>query len=102
MWTITSLAPNSMRFLNVTGYYTTSGIKVNTATITNSCATCNPNNTAVWTGVVGSYPYLLSIDKSSTTGSFVAIGQPIMYALDVHNYGPQQATGVVVVDTLPA
>lgn len=31
----------------------------------------------------------------------MALGQHIIYALDVHNTGPQIATGVTVVDTLP-
>jgi uncharacterized repeat protein (TIGR01451 family) len=76
------------------------GTITNTATVTSTTSDSNPaNNTATATTTVSGAD--LAITKSAGAGPFAAGGN-VNYTITVTNNGPSTATGVTVVDTLPA
>lgn len=85
----------------------TSGDLENTVTVTSERADNNPDNNTD-TEIVAAPKTELSIDKSLEDANgqpidgTVATGDTIVYRLVAHNGGPDDASGVTVVDTLPA
>ena len=78
---------------------------VNTVTVTGDNFDPNslsktPTNTATNTTTVAPSSDLLVQLNSSATSALV--GQALTYTIDVTNFGPSNATGVVLADTLPA
>jgi uncharacterized repeat protein (TIGR01451 family) len=74
---------------------------VNTATVDSSTADPDPNdNSAVASAPLGPPADLAIIDTAST--SSLAAGGEITYTVIAHNDGPNDASGVVISDQLPA
>jgi len=79
---------------------TTSGTKVNSASVTASEGDPNgANNSANTTTTVNALAADLAITKSATAS--VSVGQNIVYTLVVSNAGPQGSSNVTVLDSLP-
>ncbi len=110
VWTIGNLAAGARATLTVTGTITANGIIVNTAVISGNEIDERPeNNTATVVTVVtdggGGNPdpnaatdiqVVKSVDKTRAR-----VGQTLTYTVVVRNNGPNNATGVLVVDVLP-
>ncbi len=106
-WTIGNLAAGQTATLTVTGTITKNGTVVNTAVITGNETDERPeNNTSTVITVVtpgGQNPedatdlqVVKTVDKTRAT-----VGQSLTYTVTVRNNGPNNATGVLVVDMLP-
>lgn len=100
-WTIGNLAASTQVSLTLTvrvNDTATSDI-ANTATIAgDEFDPMLSNNTAMWT--VGLRRANLSISKTANPSPALA-GGALVYTITVHNAGPQNATNVIVRDTLP-
>ena len=99
------LASGALATITITVTPNSGGSITNTAsTVSDTADTDNSNNTDTESTTVGGPAGTgadLTIDKTSSP-AVVAVGQPINYTLTVRNNGPDQATGVEAVDTLPA
>jgi uncharacterized repeat protein (TIGR01451 family) len=79
---------------------TTNNVSVTGANYDPNEVSTPPKNTATaTTNVTASASLLLQLNQSSTSA---LVGQDLTYTIDVTNFGPSDATGVVVTDTLPA
>jgi len=108
IWTIGALANGQTATLRVTALVSTTGTKVNIATVTATQPDGNPaNNTAsvvVSPGVLPPpvpVPADLSITKTVDNAS-PTVGSNVVFTIMVRNGGPGTATGVTVQDLLPA
>ena len=78
---------------------------VNTVTVTgdnfdpNSLSTTPTNTATTTTAVAPSADLLVQLNQSAPSA---LVGQNLTYTIDVTNFGPSNASGVVLTDTLPA
>lgn len=94
-----NLAAHAMVTVTIVGTAVTTDTLVNTATV-NGSPDPNPNNNAATavTAVLLSADLALSMTDDPDP---VAIGSPLTYTLHITNNGSSEATGVMLVDTLP-
>lgn len=77
------------------------GTARNTAVVSSPTVDPNPSNNTDTADVTITQSADLSITKTHVAGA-VRIGDPLDFAITVRNAGPSTATGVTVVDTVPA
>jgi uncharacterized repeat protein (TIGR01451 family) len=98
-----SLTPGSIARVTIVARATTSAAAsvTDTATVSSSVADSNASNNSasVTTTVNPSADVSLSL---ISTPSPVQVGQDLTYTLNINNFGPSDATAVVLTDTLPA
>jgi len=102
VWSIGSLASGASRTMTITATVTTAAIpsKTNTATVTgNEPDSNNSNNTASAT-VNPQYANLAVV--KTVNNSVQTVGQNVVFTIVASNLGPNNATGVVMNDLLPA
>lgn len=105
--TLAGMVPRTSTTINVT-FRASAGTTTITNTATGAAATSDPNNannTSTASTTVTSGPPAptadLAIAKSASTPS-AAVGVPFTYTITATNLGPNTATNVMVVDSLPA
>lgn len=86
--------------LNVTAGASAVGNSINSATVAAVETDNDPSNNTDTASVAVTAVVDLVIDKTSPTS--VIAGQTLTYTFNVSNNGPANATGVTIVDTLPA
>jgi uncharacterized repeat protein (TIGR01451 family)/fimbrial isopeptide formation D2 family protein len=103
--TAATLAAGASATVTVNGILTSSlaaGTTVgNTATVTSGTADPNPSNNSATARVTVGSP-VADVRLTKTAPRQAAAGGAISYAITATNYGPSDATGVTVTDTLPA
>ena len=93
--------------LTLNGYYTSSWIKTNTATITSWVCLSGSCSSSV-TNTVTDVPYNLTIAKSVVNSNILAttgialINDNLTYTVTITNQWPQTANGIIVSDLMPS
>ncbi|MCC7370482.1 MAG: DUF11 domain-containing protein [Chloroflexi bacterium] len=104
--TLGNLSANSSATITLVVDAIASGVIVNTAVVTGDEPDPDPSNNSVSTGTTGNgivvTPAADLLISKTPQSSTVTVGQDVTYVLSVTNAGPDQATAVTVVDTLPA
>ena len=97
------LAAGQSQIYTIVATPTTTGLFTNTVTVTSETPDPNLcNNTATASLLVGAVTGTnLTVSKSHTPAT-VLVCTPLTYTLQVNNEGPAVATGVMLVDQLPA
>ena len=101
LWYIGNLNNGSTATLVITVQINGSGVIVNTANVTANEP--NINNETNATAIITVRPYInLTISKVANVTGDLSYGQLINYTIAVINYGPDNATGVIVNEILPS
>jgi len=102
VWSIGSLANGASRTMTITATVTTAAIpsRTNTAVVSGNEPDSNPNNntaSATVTPIYANLAVVKTVDNSTQT-----VGQNVVFTIVASNLGPNNATGVVMNDLLPA
>jgi uncharacterized repeat protein (TIGR01451 family)/fimbrial isopeptide formation D2 family protein len=101
-WTVDALANGASATLTIVATNTAFGSIVNTAARTASAQTdANQTNDTAAVSVLSGGAADLALTKSADTPS-TYVGDSVNFTLQLRNYGPNPASGVVVSDLLPA
>ncbi|MBE7468699.1 MAG: DUF11 domain-containing protein [Anaerolineales bacterium] len=96
-----AITRGSSKSVVIRAFTTQAGVITNTASVSGNESDLNPdNNTDTENTTV--QPVDLSVTKSDFPNDPVFVGYPLSYTLTIMNNGPNQATGIVLTDTLPS
>ncbi|ANB17311.1 DUF11 domain-containing protein [Dokdonella koreensis] len=102
VWTVGALAAGDATTLQIAATVTATGTITNTATRTAADQTDpNPANNSAAATINGQPSADIQVNKTVDDAT-PNLGAPAVFTVSVHNAGPNDATGVVVTDLLPA
>lgn len=100
-WNVGTLDVGGSATLNILCVPNSAGIIINTATVKSNVFDSDTLTNKAVSTITANPSSNLSISKTSTAGPY-SNNQQIVYSITVNNSGPNDATGVVVTDILPA